>query len=191
MFQTGTSKGESDVTQGRAWMNKDFSVREIGQRIYFIRGHRVILDSDLADMYGVLTRNLNKAVKRNIERFPEQFMFQLTKQEYEGLMFQTGTSSSAQHGGRRKLPQVFTEYGVVMLSGVLNSTRAIQVNIAIVQAFVRLREMLETHEDLAKKLDQLERKYDQQFKVIFDAIRQLMAVESPLTQKRIKGLGRE
>lgn len=153
-----------------------------------------MLDSDLAEMYGTDTRALNRAVKRNISRFPETFMFQLTKTEHENLMYQIGTSSLGAHGGRRKLPLVFTEYGVVMLSSVLSSKRAIQVNIAVVRAFVRLRELMDSHRDLAAKIDKLERKFihhDQQFKAVFEAIRQLMAVGSPLTHKRIKGLGKE
>jgi phage regulator Rha-like protein len=153
-----------------------------------------MLDSDLAEMYGTETRALNRGVKRNIGRFPDSFMFQLTKSEYENLMYQIGTSSFGNHGGRRKPPLVFTEYGVVMLSSILNGERAIQVNIAVVQAFVYLREIMDSHRDLAAKIDKLERKFlyhDQQFKIVFEAIRQLMSVGSPLTQKRIKGLGKE
>ncbi|MBI2605626.1 MAG: ORF6N domain-containing protein [Deltaproteobacteria bacterium] len=163
------------------------TVQEISRKIFFIRGHRVMLDSDLAGLYGTDTRALNRAVRRNIIRFPEGFMFQLDSKEFENLMCQIGTSSLS-HGGRRKLPLVFSEYGVVMLSSVLNSNRAIQVNIAIVRAFVRLREILESHRDLAAKLDKLEQRYDRQFKAVFEAIRQLMSVGSPLSQKRIKGL---
>lgn len=119
-------------------------------------------------------------------------MFQLTKQEHENLMYQIGTSSLSSHGGRRKLPLVFTEYGVVMLSSVLNSERAIQVNILVIQAFVRLRELMNSHHDLAAKIDKLERKFlqhDQQFKAVFEAIRQLMATGLPPARRRIKGLG--
>jgi phage regulator Rha-like protein len=146
-----------------------------------------MLDSDLADLYEVPTKQLNLAVRRNIVRFPEDFMFQLTQEEYESLKSQFGTVKS-ERGGRRYLPYVFTEHGVTMLASVLNSERAIQVNVAIVRAFVKLRSILESHKDLAAKLNALERKYDHQFKAVFDAIRQLMAVGSPLTQKKIKGL---
>ena len=149
----------------------------IEQRIVFVRGEKVLLDSDLAELYGVETKILNKAVKRNPDRFPKDFMFQLTPHEAENLRFQFGTSSSdaAQHGGRRYSPHVFTEQGVAMLSGVLNSKRAIMVNVEIMRAFVRLRQLLSANAELAKKLDTLERKYDAQFKVVFDAIRELMS----------------
>lgn len=169
-------------------MSMELSTKEIGQRIYFIRGHRVMLDSDLAVLYGVETRALNQAVRRNIDRFPDDFMFQLTPTEFEFLMSQIVISKTDPRGGRQKLPLVFTEQGVAMLSGVLKSKRAAQVNVAIMRTFVRLRAMLETNAELAKKLDQLERKYDHQFKAVFEAIRQLMATGLP-SHKRIKGLG--
>jgi phage regulator Rha-like protein len=169
-------------------MSVELSSKEIGRRIYFIRGHRIMLDSDLAELYQVPTKQLNLAVRRNKKRFPEDFMFQLDSDEYDRLRFQTETSKNQGRGGRRYLPHVFTEHGVTMLASVLNSERAIQVNVAIVRAFVRLRELLESHGDLAAKLDQMEGKYDSQFKVVFDAIRQLMAVGSPLLQRKIKGL---
>lgn len=169
-------------------MSKIISVQNVGEKIHSIRGQRVLLDSDLADLYGVETKALNRAVRRNLARFPEAFMFQLTPDEYLNLKRQNGTSSDGEHGGRRKPPLVFTEYGVVMLSSVLNGERAIQVNIVVVQAFVRMRELLGSHRDLAEKLGQLEQKYDRQFKVVFDAVRQLMAVGSPVLQKRVKGL---
>ncbi len=133
-----------------------------------------MLDKDLAEMYGVKTKELNKAVKRNKERFPEDFMFQLTKKEAVNLRFQIGTSS---RGGRRYIPYVFTQEGVAMLSSVLNSKRAIQVNIAIMRAFVKLREVLLTHKDLAQKLEELERKYqlhETDIQVIFEAIKKLL-----------------
>jgi len=167
------------------------SVRDIGQKIYFVRGHRVMLDGDLAELYEVATKNLNKAVRRNPARFPKDFMFQLTELEHERLRFQTGTLKKARGAHRKYLPLVFTEQGVAMLSSVLNSDRAAQVNIAIVRTFVKLREMLETNKDLAKKIEQLERKFlahDDQFRAVFEAIRKLMTVGSPLQQKRIKGL---
>lgn len=132
-----------------------------------------MLDSDLAELYGVETRVFNQAVKRNLQRFPSDFMFQLTTEEAESLRSQIVTSKIGS-GGRRYAPYVFTEQGVAMLSSVLNSERAIEVNIAIVRAFVKLREMLGTHKELAQKLAQMEKKYDAQFRVVFDAIRQLM-----------------
>jgi len=143
----------------------------IERKILLIRGQKVMLDSDLAELYGVETSNLNKAVKRNIDRFPEDFMLQLTKEEADSLRFQIGMSKTEGRGGRRYLPYAFTEQGVAMLSSVLNSKRAVQVNIAIMRVFVKLREMIASNKELAKKLDNLEKKYDTQFKVVFDAIR--------------------
>lgn len=145
----------------------------IQNKIYLIRRHKVMIDSDLAELYGVLTKNLNKAVQRNLERFPADFMFELTKKEYEVLRFQIGTSNKGR-GGRQYLPYVFTEQGVAMLSSVLRSKRAVQVNIAIMRAFVKLREILSTHKELSRKLRELEKKYDSQFRVVFEAIRRLM-----------------
>ena len=146
----------------------------IETRIFLLRGEKVMFDFHLAELYGVETKTLNRAVQRNSERFPADFMFQLDRQELANLMCQIGTSSS-QHGGTRKLPYAFTEQGVAMLSSVLRSERAVQVNIAIVRAFVKLRQMLSTHVELARKLKALEAKYDAQFKVVFDAIRALMS----------------
>jgi hypothetical protein len=146
----------------------------IERKIYLIRGQKVMLDSDLAYLYGVETSNLNKAVKRNIDRFPPDFMFQITKDETESLIFQSGMPKTIGRGGRRYLPYAFTEQGIAMLSTVLKSTRAVQVNIAIMRAFVKLREMIASNKELAKRLDELEKKYDAQFRVVFDAIRELM-----------------
>ena len=148
-------------------------LERIEPQILLIRGQRVILDADLAELYGTTTKSLNQAVKRNIDRFPEDFMLQLTAEEYEALRFQFGILEKGQHS--KYLPHVFTEQGVAMLSSVLRSKRAIQVNIEIMRAFVRLREMLGAHRDLARKLADLEKKYDEQFRVVFDAIRALMA----------------
>ena len=161
-------------------------VEAIEQKILFVRGHRVMLDRDLAALYGVGTRDLNKAVSRNLERFPDDFMFQLEKKEFENLMFQFGTSS---WGGTRKTPYVFTEHGILMLSSVLRSQRAIDVNIQIMRAFVKLRQLLNTHIELARKLEELEKKYDAQFKSVFDAIKMLMSEpEDPGTGlKKIPG----
>ena len=144
----------------------------IERSIVLLRGQKVMLDSDLASMYGVETKALTRAVRRNADRFPEDFMFQLSDEEFDDLRRHLGTSSS--WGGRRYPPYAFTEQGVAMLSSVLRSARAVAVNIEIMRAFVRLRAMLASHADLARKLDALERKYDAQFKVVFDAIRQLM-----------------
>jgi len=146
----------------------------IERHSYLIRGHKVMLDNDLAKLYEVETFNLNKAVKRNMGRFPEDFMFRLTEDEARALRFQIGISKATGRGGRRHLPYAFTEQGVAMLSSVLRSPRAIQVNIAIMRAFVRLRQMLAANKKLAGRLDELEKKYDVQFRVVFDAIRELM-----------------
>lgn len=138
-------------------MQEGVTIREaaIINRIYSIRGHKVMLDKDLSEMYGVETRRLNEQVKRNIDRFPEDFMFQLTVQEYENLKSQNATSS---WGGTRKLPYAFTEHGVLMLSSALNSPTAIQVNIRIMRVYTKLREVLLTHKDILLKLEQLEKK---------------------------------
>ena len=150
-------------------------VELIEKRIYLIRGKKVMLDSDLAELYKVETRTLIQAVKRNINRFPSDFMFQLNYQEVASLRSQIVISKTGR-GGRRYQPYVFTEQGVAMLSSVLNSERAIEVNIHIMRAFVKLREMIASHKDLAKRLDELEKKYDEQFRVIFDAIREVYPV---------------
>jgi hypothetical protein len=142
-----------------------------------IRGQRVMLDSTLAGLYGVETKALKRAVNRNRDRFPTDFMFSLTYQELANLRCQIGTSSL--HGGHRYRHYVFTEQGVAMLSSVLRSRRAIQVNIEIMRAFVRLKRMIASHEKLAHKIDKMEKKYDSQFKVVFDAIRKLMNPPHP------------
>jgi hypothetical protein len=146
--------------------------------ILLVRGERVILDADLAKLYGVTTARLNQQVKRNLERFPSDFMFELTKKEYESLMLQIATSSVT-HGGRRKLPFVFTEHGAIMAANVPNSKTAVQASVQVVRAFIRLRQMLTSNAELARKLSDLERKYDSQFRVVFDAIRQLMTPSEP------------
>lgn len=157
----------------------------IEQSIFIFRGQKVLLDEDMAYLYGVTVGRLNEAVKRNIDRFPGDFMFQLTKEEFEKykqfgqLNIESSAKTLVKRGGRRHHPFVFTEQGVAMLSSVLRSERAVKVNIEIMRAFVRLRHMLQTHEDLVHKLDALEKKYDSQFKIIFDAIRQLMAPPKP------------
>ncbi len=147
-------------------------MERIERAIIVIRNQKVLLDFDLADLYEVTTGNLNKAVKRNIERFPDDFMFQLTTEEFTNLKFHFGISRS--WGGRRTPPHAFSEQGVAMLSSVLKSTRAVQVNIEIMRAFVRLRQLLSSNEELAGQLNKLEEKYDKQFQVVFRAIRELM-----------------
>ncbi|MBI2428388.1 MAG: ORF6N domain-containing protein [Ignavibacteriales bacterium] len=143
----------------------------IERRILLVRGQKVMLDKHLAELYGVQTRDINKAVNRNIDRFPKDFMFQLSSREFKNLMFHFGTSS---WGGTRKRPRVFTEHGILMLSSVLRSKRAVQANIVIMRTFVRLRRMLASNELLSRKLKELERKYDEQFQIVFDAIRQIL-----------------
>ena len=156
-------------------------VEMIEKKILLIRGEKVMLDADLAELYGVETKILVRAIKRNVDRFPSDFMIQLNKEEFENLRFQFGTSS--RWGGRRYLPYAFTEQGVAMLSSVLNSDRAIKVNIEIMRAFVSLRQLLASNKELAKRFDELEKKYDAQFKVIFDTIRQLMIPPEPKRRK--------
>ncbi len=141
------------------------------QHIFYIRSERVMLDADLAILYGVQTKVLIQAVKRNIVRFPSDFMFQLTPEEFNHLRSQFVTSNL---GGRRYIPYVFTEQGVAMLSSVLHSSQAIQVNIEIMRAFVNLRQLLDTNQQLKQKIEELEKKYDKQFKGVFEAIHQLM-----------------
>ena len=153
---------------------------QIERKIFLIRGHKVMLDRDLAKLYSVSTSNLNKAVKRNLERFPEDFMFQLTKEEENSLRFQFGILKRGQHP--KYLPYAFTEQGVAMLSSVLRSKRAIQVNIAIMRAFVKIRLFLSMHKELAKKLEELEKKtakHDTDIQAIFDALKQLMTPPKP------------
>ena len=145
----------------------------IERAILLIRGQKVMLDEDLADLYGVETRILVRNVKRNLSRFPEDFMFQLAKEEWDALRSHFGIPNKGR-GGRRYAPYAFTEHGTVMLANVLNSPRAIEVSIQIVRAFTRQRQMLTSNEALARKLHSLEKKYDKRFRVVFEAIRQLM-----------------
>lgn len=143
-----------------------------------------MLDADLARLYGVTTARLNEQVKRNRDRFPADFMFQLTPAEFAGLKSQIAISNRGR-GGRRKRPYAFTEHGAVMLASVLNTPIAVEASIMVVRAFVQLRSMLAAHEELARKLDALERKYDTQFRVVFDAIRELMPPSGTPKPKRI------
>lgn len=154
----------------------------IESSIYLIRGQKVMLDQDLASLYGVSTKRLVQSVKRNIGRFPDDFMFPLTNREFATLRSQIVTSS---WGGRRIPPHAFTEQGVAMLSSVLNSSRAIAVNIEIMRTFVRLRLLLLSQEEFSRKLSALEERYDQQFKMVFDAIRQIMTSDVPPKRQRI------
>lgn len=157
----------------------------IVSKIYFIREKKVMLDRDLASLYNVTTSNFNKAVKRNLKRFPNDFMFRLTKKEHENLMFQNGISS---WGGIRKLPYVFTEQGVAMLSGVLNSDIAIEVNIRIIRIFTKLREILLTNKDILLKLEQLERQVvrnSEEIQMIFAALKKLLIPPEQANRKRI------
>lgn len=151
------------------------AVASIESSILLVRGVKVILDEDLARLYEVPTKALVQAVKRNKERFPEDFMFQLTTEEHAALRSQIVTSSGKT--GRRYAPYAFSEHGVAMLSSVLNSDRAIEVNIAVVRAFVRMRELMQSHRDLAEKINALERRYDAQFKVVFNSIRELITAK--------------
>jgi len=172
----------------------------IQRRILILRGKRVLLDADLARFYGVATRELNKAVARNLMRFPEDFAFQLTREETQNLMFQVGTSSSQpaskesdiktgrKHGGTRKPAMVFTEQGVAMLASVLRSLRAVTMSVAIVRAFVQLREMLAGNRQLAGKLAELEKRlegHDEAIGNLFEAIRQLIEPDAPIHGRKI------
>jgi hypothetical protein len=147
----------------------------IEKTILAMRGQRVMMDADLARLYGVTTKVLNQAVKRNLTRFPKDFMFQLTEEETASLRSQNVTLNAGRGKHRKYRPYVFTEQGVAMLSSVLHSERAIQVNITIMRAFVRLRQMIASNKGLARRLAELEKKYDAQFRVVFEAIRELMA----------------
>lgn len=151
----------------------------IERAIWFVRGHKVLLDSDLAALYGVPTKRLNEQVRRNHDRFPADFMFELTRSEYEALRSQFATLKAGRGQHRKYLPYAFTEHGALMAATVLNSPVAVQVSIEIVRTFVRLRQMLASNAELARRLDELEKKYESQFKVVFDAIRRLMAPPQP------------
>jgi hypothetical protein len=157
--------------------------------ILLVRGEKDMLDTDLAKLYGTTTKRLNERVRRNVKRFPPDFMFELTDREVAALRSQDATSKRAGRGGRRYQPLVFTEQGVAMLSSVLKSECAVEVNIMIMRAFVKLRRLLATHADLARKLDALERKYDAQFRVVFDAIRELM--KPPESKRRSVGFRKD
>lgn len=151
-------------------------VQRITTSILFLRNERVLLDSELARLYGVDTKALNRAVRRNVARFPRDFVFELTDEEHTDLRYQFGTSSSG-HGGRRHRPLVFTEHGAIMAASVLSSPRAVAVSVLVVRAFVRIRRVLSSHREIASKLTELERKYDARFREVFDALRVLLLAE--------------
>ena len=159
------------------------SVTSISSRILIVRGQKVMIDADLAELYGVRTKALNQAVKRNRDRFPDDFAFQLSKSERDEVV------TNCDHLARLKysptLPFAFTEHGTIMAANVLNSPRAVEMSVHVVRAFVRLREMIGSHRELAKRLDALEAKYDEHFKVVFDAVRQLMAPPEPKPKRKI------
>lgn len=165
--------------ESKCIVSKDF----IENKIVFVRGKKVMLDFDLAQLYGVETKHLKRAVKRNLSRFPYDFMIELTKEEQESLRCHFGTLKRGQH--IKYLPYAFTEQGVAMLSSVLNSERAIQVNIQIMRVFTQLREMMLSHRDLKERIDALEKRYDAQFRIVFEAIRKLMTEE----EKPKRGIG--
>ena len=170
-------------------MQPNFRPENLAHLVHFVRGEKVLLDYDLATLYGVETRALNQAVKRNLDRFPDDFMFQLSPEEAEVLVQSRSQSmtartphnssqtviSSRKHRGRKYVPYAFTEQGVAMLSSVLRSPRAVQVNIAIMRTFVQLRRLMDSNRDLARKIETLEKKYDEQFAVVFEAIKQLIS----------------
>jgi len=155
-------------------------IERIYKSILVIRGHKIILDRDLAQLYGVETKVLNRAVSRNIDRFPEDFMFRLDKEEFENLRFHFGTSS---WGGPRYRPRAFTEQGVAMLSSVLRSKRAVEVNIAIMRTFVKLRQILATNSALRRKIEAMERRYDEQFKLVFKVLSEMVMPTSKSKSK--------
>lgn len=169
--------------------NTSVPAERIEKAILLIRGHKVILDRDLAALYGVTTGNLNKAVTRNLDRLPDDFMFQLTADEFADLKFHFGISS---WGGTRRRPRAFTKQGAAMLSSVLRSGRAVHVNVEIMRAFVRLREMIASRADLVRRLDRLEERYDRQFRAVFEAIRALIRADAtPRKQIGFKGSAAE
>ncbi len=166
-------------------MTKKVSIpmQRIGNKIYLIRKHKVMLDKDLAELYGVEVKNLKRQVRRNIDRFPLDFMFQLTEQEFKNWRCQIVTSNSGDKMGLRYKPYAFTEQGVAMLSSVLHSKKAIKVNIQIMRVFTKLRQMLSTHADLKRKIEAMEKKYDKQFAIVFQVIQELMTPPEKLRKK--------
>jgi phage regulator Rha-like protein len=172
-------------------MNEIIPIEVIQQKIFLLRGHKVMLDTDLADLYGVTVKRLNEQVKRNVNRFPQDFMFQLSEEENQSLRSHFATLKIGRGHHRKYLPYVFTEHGTIMLANVLNSPTSVQASIQVVRAFVKLRQILSTHKELAHKLIELERKiedHDEEIHTIFEAIRQLMAPPEP--NKKQIGFGR-
>ena len=167
------------------WTAVSVPAEIIEQKIYLIRGHKVMLDADLAKLYAVETKAFNQAVKRNIERFPEDFMFQLSVEEFQSLRSQIVTFTKGRGQYPKYRPYAFTEQGVAMLAAVLKSDRAVQVSVAIVRVFVKLRQLLASHADLLRRLDEMEQRYDEQFRIVFDAIRKLMTPEPVPPKQRI------
>ena len=163
------------------------ALERIERSIIFLRGQKVMLDADLAVLYGIPTKALKQAVKRNLDRFPSDFMFELTKQEKSEVV--TNCDHLAKLKFSPYLPYAFTEHGTLMLANVLNSPKAVQVSVQIVRTFIRLREILATHKDLARKLEEMEKKYDQQFKIVFEAIRQLIAAPDNVQDKPKRQVG--
>jgi len=175
---------QPDRKNGMTLMASTIPIERITEKIYMIRSQKVMLDRDLAELYGVETKVLKQSVRRNISRFPEDFMFELTKEEFQNWRSQFVTSKSDRMGLRYN-PMAFTEQGVAMLSSVLNSKRAIQVNIQIMRTFTRLRQMLLSHDELKRKIEAMEKKYDENFKIVFEAIKQLIEEEDKPKKKRI------
>src|SRR6267378_3716663 len=169
----------------KAQRERNVSVQLVSRKIFFLREMHVMLDADLAVLYRVTTSQLNRAVQRNRARFPEDFMFQLNREEIDALRFHIGMSKRKGRGGRRYAPYAFTEQGVAMLSSVLRSERAVQVNIAIMRTFVRLREMLTSNEALRRKIEEMEKRYDTRFQIVFAAIKDML--EAPQKPKRSIG----
>lgn len=169
---------ESFNPERRPYLNVSSLVKipleHIEKAIFLIRGEKAIIDSNLATLYGVSTARLNQQVKRNIDRFPDDFMFRLTQAEFNSLILQNATSKKAR-GGRRKLPYAFTEHGAIMAANVLSSKRAVEASVQVVRAFIKLRQMLTSNAELARKLNELEQRYDHQFKIVFDTLRELMS----------------
>jgi len=177
--------GEDKRMTNRSGMGQLIPSEVLEHKIYLLRGHKVMLDKDLSELYGVETKYLKRQIRRNIERFPRDFMFQLSTKEFNNWRSQFVTSNSSDKMGLRYAPYAFTEHGVAMLSSVLNSKRAIQVNIAIMRTFTRLRDMIATHKDLKRKLKEMEKKYDKQFQIVFQALEQLLEEPEQKPKKQI------
>ena len=170
-------------------MSKMIQTENIAPMIHWIRHEKVMLDWALADLYGVETKALNQAVKRNLDRFPEDFMFQLAEDEWDEMRSQNVTSSSMKHRGGKYRPYAFTEQGVAMLSSVLRSKRAVEVNIAIMRTFVQLRRLMDSNRDLRREINSLEKKYDEQFAMVFKAIKQLLAEDDARKKQPKRRIG--